>query len=81
VSLEAMMLSCTIDVKEDRYVIVMVFPGAFLHADMEDEVHMLHEGNIAELIIKPEPNLYRRHIWHNQKGKPMLYVKLEKALY
>ena len=56
-------------------------PGEFLHADMEDEVHMLLEGTIAELIIKLEPSLYRKHIWHNQKGKPMLYLQLKKALY
>ena len=39
-SLEAMMLSCTIDAKEGRYVIVTDVPGAFLHADLEDEVHI-----------------------------------------
>ena len=53
-------------------------PSTFLHADMEDEVHMLLEGTIAELIVKLYPSLYRKHIWHNQKGKPMLYVQLKK---
>ena len=55
VSLEAMMLSCSIDAKEGRYVIVTDIPGAFLHPDMEDDVHMLLEGTIAKLIIKLEP--------------------------
>ena len=77
-SLEAMMLSCTIDAKEGRYVIMTDVSGAFLHADVEDEVQMLLEGTIAELIIKFDPSLYRKHIWHNQKGKPMLYVQLKK---
>jgi len=81
VSQEAMMLSCAIDAKEDRYGIVMDIPGAFLHADMEDKVHMLQERTIAELIIKLEPSLYRKNIWHNQKGKPMLYIQLKKVLY
>jgi len=54
---------------------------AFQHVDMEDSVHMLLEWIIAELIIKLEPILYRKHIWYNQKGKPMLYVQLIKALY
>jgi len=81
VSLEAMMLSCAIDAKEGRYVIVTDIPSEFLHADMEDEVHMLLEGTIAELIMKLDPSLYRKYVWHNQKGKPMLYVQLEKALY
>ena len=42
---------------------------------------MLLEGTIAELIIKLDPTLYRKYIWENKQGKPMLYVKLRKALY
>ena len=56
-------------------------PGAFLHADMEGSIHMILEGTISELIVKLEPNLYRKHVWYNQKGKPMLYIQLKKALY
>ena len=52
VSLEAMVLSCAKDAKEGRYVITSDIPGAFLHADMEDKVHMRLEGTIAKLIIK-----------------------------
>jgi len=74
------MLSCAMDAKEGRYVIVTDIPGAFLHADMEDEIHMLLESTIAKLIVKLELSLYRKHIWYNKKGKPMLYVKLKKAL-
>jgi len=81
VSLEAMMISCAIDAKEGRYVIVTDIPGAFLHADMEGEVHMILEGTIAELIVKLDPSMYRKYIWHSQKGRPMLYVQLKKALY
>jgi len=58
VSLNAMMLSCAIDAKEGRYVVVTDIPGAFLHADMDQDIHMLLEGTIAELIIKLEPRLY-----------------------
>jgi len=56
-------------------------PGAFLHSDMEEEVHMLLKGKIAELIIKLDSKLYRKYIWRNKNDKPMLYVKLKKALY
>jgi len=80
VSLEAMMLSCAIDARENRYVVLTDIPGVFLHADMEDNMHMLFEGTIAELIIKLEPILYRKYIWYNKNGKPMLYVQLKKAL-
>ena len=53
-------------------------PGAFLHADMEDNVHMLLEGTVAEMIVKLDPTIYRKHIWYNNHGKPMLYVQLNK---
>ena len=39
VSLEAMMMSCAIDAREGRHVAVTDIPGAFLHADMEEDVH------------------------------------------
>jgi len=81
VSLEAMMMSCCIDAKEVRYVAVKDIPGAFLHADMNDCVHMIMEGTIAEHVAKLEPAIYRKYIWHDKKGKPMIYVKLKKALY
>jgi len=73
------MLSCAIDTKEGRYVAVTDIPGAFLHANMEQDVHMLLEGTISELIFKVQPRVCR--IWKNKHNKPMLYVKLKKALY
>ena len=48
---------------------------------MNQDVHMLLEGTIAELIVELEPKLYRKYIWRNKSDKPMLYVKLRKALY
>ena len=42
---------------------------------------MLLRGAIAELIVKLNPKLYRKYIWRNKNDKPMLYVRLKKALY
>ena len=39
--------------------VVSDIPGAFLHADMEDNVHMLLEGTVAEMIIKLDPKTYK----------------------
>jgi len=72
VSIEAMMLMCAIDAKENRYIVVSDIPGAFLHVDMEDNVHMLLEVTVAEMIVKLDPTIY---------SKPILYVQLKKALY
>jgi len=65
VSLEAMLLACALDAKEARHVAVTKIPGAFLHADMEQDVHMLLEESISELMVK----------------LAMSYVKLKKVLY
>jgi len=81
ISIEAMMLSCAIDAKENRYVIVSNIPGAFLHADMEDNVHILLEGTVAEMMVKLDSTVYRKHKWYNKHGKPMLYVQLKNSLY
>jgi len=39
------------------------------------------DRTIAELIAKLEPTQYRNNICYNQKGKPILYIQLKKALY
>jgi len=49
-SLKAMMMSCAIDAREGRHLAVMDIPGAFLYADMEEDMHMLLEGTIAKLM-------------------------------
>ena len=71
-------LSCTIDAKENRYVLVSSIPGVFLHTDMDYNVHMLLEGTVAEMIVKLDPTIYIKHTWYNKQGKPMLYVQLKK---
>jgi len=63
VSLEAMMMSCAIYSKTGEYVMVTDIPGAFLHADMKDTVHMVLEGTIAKHIEKTGANnLQKIHI-------------------
>jgi len=67
-------LHCAIDAKENRYVVVSDIPGAFLNAEMEDNVHMLLEGTVTEMIVKLDPTIYKIHMWYNKHGKAMLYV-------
>jgi len=47
-SLEAMMMSCCINANEERYVAVTDIPGEFLHADINECVHMIMAGTIAK---------------------------------
>jgi len=60
-----MMLSCTIDAKEGRYIVLSDIPRAFTHADMDDNAYILFEGYIAEIIIILETTIYRNYIWRN----------------
>jgi hypothetical protein len=39
------------------------------------------DGILAELMVQVAPSLYRKYITSNAKGKPSLYVQLEKAVY
>ena len=39
------------------------------------------DGILAELMVKVAPNLYHKYVTTNAKGKPVLYVQLEKAVY
>jgi len=64
-----------IDAKENRYIVVSDLPGALLHAEMSNNVHMLLEGTIAKMIAKLDPTIYRKHVWYIKQGKPMLYVQ------
>jgi hypothetical protein len=80
VSTESLFLSCVIDAKEERDVATCDIPGAFMQADMEGTVHMQLEGEMAELIVKLDPKLYRKYVRY-ERGKPVIYVRLKKALY
>jgi hypothetical protein len=48
-------LTLTIDAKENREVVTIDIPGAFLHADSEDYVIMKMVGMLAELMVKTNP--------------------------
>lgn len=80
VAIEAVMLSCVIDALENRDVATVDIPGAFMQADMDEVVHMKLEGKMAELLVRIDPKLYRRHVLL-ENGKQVLYVELKKALY
>lgn len=71
------MLSCVIDAKECQDVATANIPGAFMWADMDNVVHMKLEGTMAELLVKIDPGLYRKHIQLEQ-GKQVLYVELKR---
>jgi hypothetical protein len=81
VAVESVMITATIDAHEGRDVAVVDVPGAFLSADMDEYVIMTIKGRLAELMVKAAPNIYRKYITLDANNQPILYVKLQKALY
>jgi hypothetical protein len=42
---------------------------------------MMLEGRLAKLMVKVAPNIHRKYITTNSKGKALLYVNMQKVLY
>jgi hypothetical protein len=80
VAIESLFLTAVIDAKERRDVATCDIPGAFLHADIDEVLHMRIEGPMAKLLVDIDPALYGPYLTV-EHGKPVIYVKLEKALY
>jgi hypothetical protein len=80
VALDLVFLTLTIDVKENREVVTINIPGAFLHADNKDYVIMKMVGTLAELMVKTNPKMYRQYVVL-EKERSVLYLRLQKALY
>eukprot|EP00957_Ditylum_brightwellii_P035080 2659827-Ditylum_brightwellii.AAC.1 len=80
VVIELLMLSCIIDVEEKCDVATCDIPGAFMQADMDKTIHMKVKGTMAELLVKLDPKMYLKYVV-KEKGKSVIYVELQKALY
>ncbi len=80
VALESVFVTATIDAKEKREVVTIDIPGAFLHANNEDYVIMKMNGLLAKLMVKTDPKIYRKYVTI-KKGRQVLYLRLQKALY
>jgi hypothetical protein len=72
VSIEAVMLSATIDAMEERDVATVDIPGAFMQADIDEVVHVKFEGKIAEMLVKLDPQLYRKYV-KDKNGKSVSF--------
>jgi hypothetical protein len=81
VSVDSIFLTAIIEAKEERDVACFDIPGAFLHAETNEDVTMLLKGPLAELMVLVDPSLYRKYVTFDSRGQPILYVKMHKALY
>ena len=80
ISTEALFLTFIIDALEKRDVATTDIPGAFMQADMDEIFNMKVEGKMAQLMTKIDPKKYEKYTV-TEKGKPVIYARLLKALY
>ncbi len=73
-------LTSTIGARENREVVKIDIPGAFLHTTNKDSIIMQMNGTLAKLMAQTDPKLYRKYLV-DKKEKKVLYLRLQKALY
>ena len=81
VATESVFITAVVDAHEEQDVACYDIPGAFLHADSDEDITMILKGRLAELMVQVAPNLYRKYISVDRKGTAILYVKMQKAMY
>lgn len=57
-----------------------MLPGAFMHADINEHIHVCLEGPMAELLTRVDPDKYHTYMVE-EHGKKVLFIELQKALY
>jgi hypothetical protein len=80
IATESVFLTALIDAQEGREVAVVDIPGAFMQVDMDEETFVRITGKMAELLLEIDEAMYSPHLT-TEKGEPVLYVELLKALY
>ena len=74
VALESVFVTAAIDARENREVVTIDIPGAFLHATNDDYVVMRMNGTLAELMAKTDPKLYRKYLTDKKERKSYMYA-------
>ena len=73
ISIEALFLLCLIDAAKQQKVITCDIPGAFMQVDMDEQIHLKLDGEIAELLLRVDPS-YSKYATH-EKGKLVIYTE------
>ena len=71
------MLTATIDAMERRDIATVDIPGGFMQADIDEEVHVKFEGEMAKMLVRINPALYMKYIRNHNGKSVLLYVKLQ----
>jgi hypothetical protein len=81
VSTESTFITATIAATEKRKVQCYDVPSAFVNTEVDEDVIMVLNGNLADMMIQIAPETYRKYVTVDKRGMKVLYVKQKKALY
>ena len=84
VSLYALMGSCVMDAIDNRKVITVDIPGAFLQGEWPQDEHpgyIMFEGIMVDMICEIDPSYHDMIIWNKDCKRKFLYGRLIKAVY
>ena len=77
------MLTGMINTFEKRDVATVDIPGEFLQTKMpkgEDDVHVILDGQMAELLAKIAPETYQKYV-HQRQGQAYICCCVNVAIY
>ena len=77
---EAVFLTAMIDAMEDRNVAVLDVPDAFMHAEIDELVHVRFMGAMVNMLLQIDHEMYKDYIVI-ERGEWVMYMELLKALY
>ena len=66
-------LTTVINAQEQRQVMMIDIPGAFMHVNINELLHVRLEGPMAELLTRVDPDKYRTYL-SKESGKDVLYI-------
>jgi len=81
VSTESTFITASIAVHEHRKVRCYDIPSAFINTDVDKDVLMVLKGDLVDMMVQIAPQVHRKYVTVNKKRTPILYVKLQKALW
>jgi hypothetical protein len=86
VTAEAVMLTCVIDAQEERDVVVVGIPNAFVQTvvseeDAEHRVVVRIRGPLVDILVSIAPDIYRPYVSTTNTGQKVLIVECLNAVY
>ena len=81
ISIKLTFITAAIAASEKRKVRCYDIPSAFVNTNVDKDVLMVLKGELAEMMVQIGPQVYRRYVTEDKRGMPILYVKLQKALW